>query len=122
MVDSNILDNFVDDREFRNYVVNLMPCFGYEVKRIDDVRISDGIETNDNDLICIKDNKKYTLQTFLNKTITENEINEAIVDMKKEKIKDAIIVSNTPLDKDVKDLAINNNIIVIDRDDINKVL
>ena len=42
--------------------------------------------------------------------------------MKKEKIKDAIIVSNTPLDKDVKDLAINNNIIVIDRDDINKIL
>lgn len=122
MVDSNILDNFVDDREFRNYIVSLMPWMGYKIENIDDVRLADDINSNDNDVICIKDDKKYTLQTFLNTTITENEINETIADMKNEEVKNAVIVSNRPVDADVKEIAINNNITIIDRDDINKYL
>ena len=84
MNDLEILDNYLDKREFRNYISTILYKFDYTDFEIDDVRLSDDDETNDNDLIAFKDGMKYTIQTFLNNDITENEINETIEDMKQE--------------------------------------
>lgn len=122
MVDSNIIDNFIDDREFRNYVVNLLPKLGYELISIDDVRISDNVVNNDNDVLARKDNRRYAIQTFLNKDITLDELNDAIVDKLLEHTSYALIITNKCIDKDVKEKANLRNVVLIDREDLIKVI
>ena len=122
MVDSNIIDNFIDDREFRNYVVSLLPKLGYELISIDDVRISDDIVNNDNDVLARKDNRRYAIQTFLNKDITLDELNDAIIDKLLEHTSYALIITNKCIDKDVKEKANLRNVVLIDREDLIKVI
>ena len=122
MFDSNIIDNFIDDREFRNYVVNLLPKLGYELISIDDVRISDNVVNNDNDVLARKDNRRYAIQTFLNKDITLDELNDAIVDKLLEHTSYALIITNKCIDKDVKEKANLRNVVLIDREDLIKVI
>ena len=122
MVDSNIIDNFIDDREFRNYVVNLLPKLGYELISIDDVRISDNVVNNDNDVLARKDNRRYAIQTFLNKDITLDELNDAIVDKLLEHTSYALIITNKRIDKDVKEKANLRNVVLIDREDLINVI
>lgn len=116
MKDVSIIDNFLDNREFRNYIVSLLPKMGFENITIDDVRISDGNIVNDNDIKACKDNIKYTIQTFLNQNITNKEIEETILDMFKERVTKALLITNMNVDKDVLAIACQNNIEVIDRD------
>ena len=122
MTDSNIIDNFIDEREFRNYVISLLPKLGYELISIDDVRISDDDIKNNNDVLTRKDGRRYAIQTYLNKDITLDELNEAIIDKLLEHTSYALIITNICIDKDVKEKALSRNITLIDREDLIKVI
>lgn len=122
MIDSNIIDNFIDEREFRNYVVSLLPKLGYELISIDDERISDGNINDNNDVLARKDGRRYAIQTYLNKDITYDELNEAIIDKLFEHTSYALIITNKCIDKDVKEKALSRNITLIDREDLIKVI
>lgn len=122
MKDMSIIDNFLDDREFRNYIVNILPKLGFEDIRMDDMRVSDNKPINDNDIKANKDGMRYTIQTFLNRVITKEEIDETIVDMLEERAAFGVIVTNKNVDKDVKDIAKESNIEIIDRDDLCKLI
>lgn len=122
MTDSNIIDNFIDEREFRNYSISLLSKFGYELISIDDVRISDDNIKNNNDILARKDGRRYAIQTYLNIDITLDELNEAIIDKLLEHTSYALIITNKCIDKDVKDKALSRNITLIDREDLIKVI
>lgn len=110
-----IIDNFLNDVEFRNYVDTLLMKMGYANVSVDDPRLADKNKSNDNDLLAEKDGIKYTVQTFLNILITEKQVNEAIRDIKKEKVDRAIIVTNKNVDKKTKEYAKENNVDIWDR-------
>ena len=122
MTDSNIIDNFIDDREFRNYAISLLSNFGYELISIDDERISDEDIKNNNDILARKDGRRYAIQTYLNKDITLDELNDAIIDKLLEHTSYALIITNKCIDKDVKEKALSRNITLIDREDLIKVI
>ena len=122
MMDSNIIDNFIDDREFRNYVVSLLPKFDYELISIDDVRISDDDIENNNDILARKDGRRYAIQTYLNTDITLDELDDAIADKLNEHTSYALIITNKCIDKDVKNKALEKNLVLIDREDLIKVI
>ena len=122
MTDSNIIDNFIDDREFRNYAISLLSNFGYELISIDDERISDEDIKNNNDILARKDGRRYAIQTYLNKDITLDELNDAIIDKLLEHTSYALIITNKCIDKDVKEKALSRNITLIDTEDIIKVI
>ena len=116
MEDIKILDNYVDDREFRNYIHKVLIENEYQLVTIDDVRIADSDKINDNDIRAFKDGMTFTIQTYLNMDITEKEINETVKDIEKEKVSGAIIFSNRIVNKDIVELAKKNKIIIWDRD------
>lgn len=116
MEDIKILDNYVDDREFRNYIHKVLIDNEYQLVTIDDVRIADSNKINDNDIRAFKDGMTFTIQTYLNIDITEKEINETVKDIEKEKVSGAIIFSNRIVNKDIVELAKKNKIIIWDRD------
>ncbi len=122
MSDLEILDNYLDKREFRNYISTILYKFDYTDFEIDDVRLSDDDETNDNDLIAFKNGMKYTIQTFLNNDITENEINETIEDMKHEHVSYGTIITNKEVSDEIRKVAFNNGIEIIDRKELKKSL
>lgn len=115
MEEIKIVDNYIDEREFRNYVNTMFYKHKYNPLKIEDVRISDEDKTNDNDILVTKDNKKYTVQTYLNKKIGNKEIQETIKDMEKEKVLYGLIVTNFYIDKKVKEKAAEKNITILDR-------
>lgn len=115
MEDIEILDNFVDKREFRNYISNILAQLGFIDYSIDDVRVSDDYNINDNDLIAYRMGMKYTIQTFLNKDITMKEINETKEDMEHENVSYGVIITNREVSEDIKNKAFENGIEVIDR-------
>ena len=115
MEDIEILDNFVDKREFRNYISNILAQLGFIDYSIDDVRVSDDYNINDNDLIAYRMGMKYTIQTFLNKDITMKEINETKEDMEHENVSYGVIITNREVNEDIKNKAFENGIEVIDR-------
>lgn len=121
MKDIEIIDQFLDDREFRNYVARALPIFGYENVEIEDVRIADGTKVNDNDMIAKKGDFTYTVQTFLNKDITEKEIKETVRDLHKEHLSFGLIVTNKEVSKDIKRQAKENGIEIIDREQLKKL-
>lgn len=110
-----IVNKYMDTREFRNYVNTMFYKRGYNPITIDDARVSDGDEINDNDLLVTKDNTKYTVQTYLNTEIGDKHIEETLKDMEKEKVLNGIIVTNYYANKDVKKKAKEKNIIILDR-------
>lgn len=122
MKDISIIDNFLDNREFRNYVVSILPKLGFENITIDDVRISDCDSINDNDIKAYKNGVRYTIQTYLNQNITKKETDETIDDMLKEGLSYAAIVTNKNVDKDVVSFALENGINIIDRDELIKII
>ena len=115
MEDLEILDNFVDKREFRNYISNILDELGFIDYSIDDVRVSDDYNINDNDLIAYRMGMKYTIQTFLNKDITMREINETKEDMDKENVSYGVIITNHVVSENIKQKAFENGIEIIDR-------
>lgn len=122
MKDMFIIDNCIDEREFRNYIYSQLPKLGFEEIVMDDVRVSDTEPINDNDIKAFKDGIRYTIQTYLNRIITKKEIEETIIDMQDERVSCGAIISNKPVDKDVKDLAWEQGIEIIDRDDLCKLI
>ena len=115
MEEIKIVNKYMDEREFRNYVNTMFYKRGYDPITIDDARVSDGDKKNDNDLLVTKDSIKYTVQTYLNTEIGDKHIEETLKDMEKEKVLKGIIVTNYYTDKDVKKKAKEKNIIIIDR-------
>ena len=122
MKDMSIIDNFLDEREFRNYIYSLLPSLGFENILIDDVRVSDLKEINDNDIKAERNGLRYTIQTFLNTDITKKEIDETIEDMLNERVSLAAIITNRHVDQDVKDMAWEHSVEIIDRDDLCKLI
>ena len=117
MEELNIVKNYMDRREFRNYVTTMLSKHNYEIIKIDDVRVSDEDKYNNNDIIVKKDNKKYTVQTFLNKEITDKEIEETLKDMDKENVSYGLIVTNFNVNDDIKNKAQEQKITILDRED-----
>ena len=89
-----IIDEFINEREFRNYSSYWLSKLGFENIEIEDPSLSDKDPKNDNDILATKKNKKYTIQTFLNTDISKKEIDETIEDMKKENVENGIIITN----------------------------
>ena len=122
MEDIKILDNYVNDMEFRNYIHGLLIKNDFKRVRIDDVTLCDDDDDNDNDIIAFKDGEKYTIQTFLNRSITLEELEETKRDIAKEKVKWAIVITNKGFHKEVADFADSNNIIIWDREQLKKLI
>ena len=58
-----IIDEFIDEREFRNYCSYWLSKLGFTNIKIDDPRLSDSDESNDNDIKAQKKKENYTIQT-----------------------------------------------------------
>ena len=115
MEEIKIVDKYMDEREFRNYVNTMLNKHNYNLIEIEDVRISDKDEENNNDILVSKDNTTYTVQTYLNTKIGKKEIEDTLQDFEKEKVLNGIIVTNYYVDKDIKEEALEKNIIILDR-------
>lgn len=115
MEDIKIIDLYMDDREFRNYVNTMLRKHGYVRFKMDDSRVSDEDFENNNDIKVTKDDMRYDVQTYLNTEIGDKEINETIEDMGNEGLKYGLIVTNMIVDDSVKKEAINMHIRILDR-------
>ena len=115
MEEIKIVDKYMDEREFRNYVNTMLNKHNYNLIEIEDIRISDKDEENDNDILVSKNNTTYTVQTYLNTKIGKKEIEDTLQDFEKEKVLNGIIVTNYYVDKDIKEEALEKNIIILDR-------
>lgn len=117
-----IIDNFIDEREFRNYCAYWLSKQGFKNIIIDDARLSDSDPINNNDFTATKNNIKYTIQTFLNKDITEKEVNETIEDMLKEKVDNGIIITNKNVSDKFREYAKEKSIEIIDKEEFTEEL
>ena len=115
MEEIKIVDNYMDEREFRNYINTMFLKHHYNPITIDDVRLADSDKTNDNDQRVAKDGVKYTVQSYLNTEITEKQIEETFKDMEKEDVAHGIIVTNFYVKQKIKDKAMEKNIRILDR-------
>lgn len=115
MKDLLIIDSFLDDREFRNYVHGILLKNNFTNVAIEDERLSDRYKINNNDILAIKNGTIYTVQTYLNKELSKKEINETLNDMKKERVENGLIISNKEVAKNIKEAAKKKSIEVWDR-------
>ena len=120
MDDIKVIDFYMDDREFRNYVNTMLRKHGYVRFKIDDTRTSDDDFENNNDIKVTKDDMRYDVQTYLNTEIGEKEINETLEDMGNEGLKYGLIVTNMMVNDDIKKEAINMHIRILDRKDFDE--
>lgn len=116
MEEITIVDNYMDDREFRNYVHTMFYKNGFKYLSLDDSRVSDEYPENNNDIKVTRDGKRYDVQTYLNTKISDKEIEETEKDMIKEKLEYGIIVTNFHAGKAIREKALEKNIIILDRD------
>lgn len=110
-----VIDNCLDDREFRNLVNTELIKSGFTSLGFDDARISDKVKNNDNDMLLKKGAIKYTAQTFLNENIGDKEIDEVLKDMEKENVSAGIIITNKEITNNIKEKAKLHNIKIWDR-------
>jgi len=110
-----VIDNCLDDREFRNLVNTELIKSGFTSLGFDDARISDKVKNNDNDMLLKKGAIKYTAQTFLNENIGDKEIGEVLKDMEKENVSAGIIITNKEITNNIKEKAKLHNIKIWDR-------
>ena len=120
MNDLSIINKYVNEREFRNYINELLKNKGYQRVVIDDVRISDQDKLNDNDILAKKGEIYYTIQVFLNKNITKKQIDETLNDMAKENISAGIIITNKYVSTEEKAYANQKLIQIWDRTELEK--
>ena len=120
MSDLFIIDNYVSEREFRNYINSLFIKKGFEKVIIDDVRIADYDKLNDNDMLIKKGSLYYTVQIFLNTEITKKEIDETVRDMEREKVSTGIIITNNYVANETKEYANKKLIQIWDRNILEK--
>ena len=119
MKDIKIIDNFINDMEFRNYIYGrLVRSDDFDEPEIDDATLCDDDKVNDNDIIVMQDGRKYTVQTFLNKDITLNKLKETKADIEKEKAFGGIVITNRGYGNDVAVFAEDNNILIWDRSEL----
>lgn len=114
-----VIDNCLDDREFRNLVNTTLSKNGFISLGFDDVFLSDNDQINNNDILVKKGHTKYTVQTFLNKNINIEQINETLDDMENENVNMGIIVTNKEVSAEIKEIARQRNIEIWDK---NKLL
>ena len=112
-----IIDEFLDEREFRNYSCSWLEKLGFKNIKIEDPRLSDDNPVNNNDMFASKDNKDYTIQTFLNIDITEKEVEETLEDMKKEGVENGLIITNKKVSEKFKKYAQEKSVEILDRRD-----
>ena len=117
-----VIDSFMDDREFRNYIGTLLKNRGYTDVLIEDSRIADGRSDNDNDLLVRYEGRTYTVQTFLNREITAREIIETAQDIDIENADGGILITNTAVSGDVKKLAGEKQVEIWDRAVLEEIL
>ena len=115
MEDIGIIDNYMDEREFRNYIIPFLEQEGFSLIKIDDTRINDLDHYNNNDLIAIKNNFKYTVRALANYEITNKEVDDTAKDINNEKVSFGIILTNTEVDDKVIDYAKEKCITIYDR-------
>lgn len=115
MEDIGIIDNYMDEREFRNYIIPFLESKGFELLKIDDTRINDTNHYNNNDLIVTKDDFKYTVRALANYKITNKEVLDTINDIHNEHVSFGIILTNTVVDQEVIEYASQNGITIYDR-------
>ena len=68
-------------------------------------------------MFASKDDKDYTIQTFLNIDITEKEVEETLEDMKKEGVENGLIITNKKVSEKFKKYAQEKSVEIIDRRD-----
>ena len=117
-----VIDSFMDDKEFRNYIGTLLKNRGYTDVLIEDSRIADGRSDNDNDLLVRYEGRTYTVQTFLNREITAREIIETAQDIDIENADGGILITNTAVSEDVKKLAGEKQVEIWDRAVLEEIL
>ena len=122
MDELTVIDQFLDEREFRNYIASLLSRQGFREVRIEDVRTADGRRDNDNDLLVQKEGRVYTVQTYLNRVITSREISETVQDIDMENADGGILVTNTEVNGDVKKLAEGKQVEIWDRAVLENIL
>ena len=115
MEEIKIVDNYMDEREFRNYIFTMFDKNNFYPITIDDVRLSDDDTKNNNDLLVTKDDITYSVQTYLNTKITEKQIEETLQDMDKEDVGYGIIVTNFYVSDTIREKARKEHIIILDR-------
>jgi len=115
--DIRIIDNFIDDREFRNYINNVLDEYGYEDIKNEDDRLSDYKDFNDNLISAYKDDDKYIIMTRLsNNLVPLLTIKEFDSVIKRRKNVKGIIITNGRFTSNAISYANKNNILLWDRD------
>lgn len=115
MEDIKIIDNYMDEREFRNYIIPFLEQEGFSLIKIDDTRINDLDHYNNNDLMVKKEDRRYAVRALANYEITNAEVEETVSYMDKEKFERGIILTNTEVDDKVKEYAKEKCITIYDR-------
>lgn len=115
MTDFYIIDECINDYEFRGFVIWYLINHGYSFKSVDDELLKDEDKNNDNDIIVVKENVKYTVQVYLNKPIDISKIEETSKDIIDEGIYDGIIFTNLDVSVDNIKQAVERNITILDR-------
>ncbi|MBR3364562.1 MAG: restriction endonuclease [Solobacterium sp.] len=122
MDELTVIDQFLDEREFRNYIAALLERCGYIEVHIEDTRTADGRSDNDNDLLVQKEGNTYTVQTYLNREITSCEVTETVQDIDIENADGGILITNTTVSADVKKLAEGKQVEIWDRTVLEDIL
>ena len=117
-----IIDKYLNELEFRNYSSYWLSKLGFNNIKIEDERLSDDDLINNNDIIATKGDRKYTIQTFLNKCISEKEVNETIEDMIEEHVDNGVIMTNRDVSNKFRKYAESKSIEIIERKDFTEEL
>lgn len=122
MNDLFIIKNYVDEREFRNYINTILLKKGYTRINIDDPRIANNDKLDDNDILARYGNVDYTVQVYLNTKITLNHIEETLKDMEKENVSAGIIITNDEVSNEIKETANKKLIQIWDKIELEKYM
>ena len=110
------IDNYMDDREFRNYIYALLPGLGFNSAKIVDIRLEDDIKTNDNDILAKMNDFTYLISTYLNTEITFEVLDECFKDVESNHATFGMIITNTKVSDEIQKKAKELNIEIIGRD------
>ena len=112
------IDECINEFEFRKFVAWFLEKRDYHFVSMDDDRWSDNDKDNNNDIIVIKDNTKYTVQVFLNKKVDDDIIIETEDDIERENVFDGIVFTNLEVSEKEKNNAYQKHITIYDKSDL----
>ena len=116
------VDNYMDDREFRNLVYAILKRTGFTNVELVDERLVDDSKTNDNAILARMNDFTYLISTYLNKEITIEIINECFKEIEQNNATFGMIFTNTVVKDEIKIKAKNMNIDIVDRSRLIPVL